>query len=84
MILISDSLIINLSARLQALEEGDLLITSTTTADTGKYTCIRANDAGHVSGEAFLTVLGNLKMYLHICWLFWASKMRSRKLTCEE
>ncbi|XP_072943917.1 protein sidekick isoform X2 [Epargyreus clarus] len=53
----NDSLIINLSGRLQALEEGDLLITSTTTADSGKYTCIRANDAGNVSGEAYLTVL---------------------------
>ncbi|KAL0893857.1 hypothetical protein ABMA27_013972 [Loxostege sticticalis] len=53
----NDSLIINLSGRLQALDEGDLLITSTTTADTGKYTCVRSNDAGNVSGEAFLTVL---------------------------
>ncbi|XP_045491212.1 protein sidekick isoform X2 [Colias croceus] len=53
----NDSLIINLSGRLQALEEGDLLITSTTTADTGKYTCNRANEAGNVSGEAYLTVL---------------------------
>ncbi|CAG9585499.1 unnamed protein product [Danaus chrysippus] len=53
----NDSLIINLSGRLQALDEGDLLITSTTTADSGKYTCIRANDAGNVSGEAYLTVL---------------------------
>ncbi|XP_045518694.1 protein sidekick isoform X1 [Pieris brassicae] len=53
----NDSLIINLSGRLQAVEEGDLLITSTTTADSGKYTCKRANEAGSVSGEAFLTVL---------------------------
>ncbi|XP_052737459.1 protein sidekick isoform X2 [Bicyclus anynana] len=53
----NDSLIINLSGRLQALEEGDLLITSTTSVDSGKYTCVRANDAGSVSGEAFLTIL---------------------------
>ncbi|XP_050344863.1 protein sidekick isoform X1 [Nymphalis io] len=53
----NDSLIINLSRRLQTLDEGDLLITATTTADSGKYTCIRTNDAGNVSGEAFLTVL---------------------------
>ncbi|XP_026329233.1 protein sidekick isoform X2 [Hyposmocoma kahamanoa] len=53
----NDSLIINLSGRLQALEDGDLLITGTTTADSGKYTCMRANDAGNVSGEAYLTVL---------------------------
>ncbi|CAB3242123.1 unnamed protein product [Arctia plantaginis] len=53
----NDSLIINLSGRLQALEEGDLLITSTTNADSGKYTCVRSNDAGNVSGEAYLTVL---------------------------
>ncbi|KAG6449472.1 hypothetical protein O3G_MSEX006098 [Manduca sexta] len=53
----NDSLIINLSGRLQTLEDSDLLITSTTTADSGKYTCVRANDAGNVSGEAYLTVL---------------------------
>nr|XP_049695374.1 protein sidekick isoform X4 [Helicoverpa armigera] len=53
----NDSIIVNLSARLQTLEEGDLLITSTTTADSGKYTCVRSNDAGNVSGEAYLTVL---------------------------
>lgn len=62
MSLIIDSLIINLSGRLQALEEGDLLITSTTTADSGKYTCLRSNDAGNVSGEAYLTVLGKCKL----------------------
>lgn len=59
---LSDSLIIKLSGRLQALDEGDLLITSTTTADSGKYTCIRANDAGNVSGEAYLTVLGTVSL----------------------
>ncbi|XP_053624713.1 protein sidekick isoform X3 [Plodia interpunctella] len=53
----NDSLIINLSGRLQTLEEGDLLITGTTTADNGKYTCVRSNDAGNVSGEAYLSVL---------------------------
>lgn len=53
-----DSLIINTSGRLQTLEEGDLLITSTTTADTGKYSCSRANDAGRVTGDGYLTVLG--------------------------
>ncbi|KAI8435034.1 hypothetical protein MSG28_003463 [Choristoneura fumiferana] len=53
----NDSIIINLSGRLQGLEAGDLLITSTTTADSGKYTCVRSNDAGSVSGEAYLTVL---------------------------
>lgn len=53
----NDSLIINLSGRIQTLEDGDILITGTTTADSGKYTCLRANDAGHVSGEAYLTVL---------------------------
>lgn len=43
------------------------MITGTTTADGGKYTCMRANDAGNVSGEAYLTVLGlkllNYKTY---------------------
>ncbi|XP_059054428.1 protein sidekick [Achroia grisella] len=53
----NDSLIINLSGRLQTLDEGDLLITGTTIVDSGKYTCLRSNDAGNVSGEAYLTVL---------------------------
>ncbi|CAG9096606.1 unnamed protein product [Plutella xylostella] len=53
----NDSLIINFSGRLQALDEGDLLVTSATAADSGKYSCVRANDAGRVSGEAYLTVL---------------------------
>lgn len=55
---ISDSLLNNLSGRLQVLDEGDLLITGTTAADSGKYTCVRHNDAGNVSGEAYVTVLG--------------------------
>lgn len=53
----NDSLIINLSERAQTLEEGDLLIISTTPADSGKYTCVRSNEAGTISGTAFLTVL---------------------------
>lgn len=40
-----------------------MLITSTTNADSGKYTCVRSNDAGNVSGEAYLTVLGTTLHY---------------------
>ena len=46
------------SGRVQILDEGDLLIAGTSIADTGKYKCIRANEAGHVQGEAYLIVMG--------------------------
>lgn len=47
-----------ISGRVQVLESGDLLISNTRESDAGLYTCVRANEAGVVTGEAFLTVMG--------------------------
>ncbi|KAL1423418.1 hypothetical protein MTO96_021173 [Rhipicephalus appendiculatus] len=43
--------------RMQILESGTLVIASVVLADSGKYTCVRANSAGSASAEAYLTVL---------------------------
>ncbi|XP_058815648.1 protein sidekick isoform X3 [Topomyia yanbarensis] len=48
---------IELSGRVQILDTGDLLISNVRESDTGLYTCIRANEAGIVTGEAFLGVM---------------------------
>ncbi|GBP10993.1 Protein sidekick [Eumeta japonica] len=53
----NDSLILSVGGRLQTLDEGDLLITGSAPADSGKYSCVRANDAGRVSAHAYLSVL---------------------------
>lgn len=44
--------------RCQILDSGDLLIGNVREADAGLYKCVRSNEAGTVTGEAFLTVLG--------------------------
>lgn len=49
---------IELSGRIQILDSGDLLISNVRESDTGLYTCIRANEAGVVTGEAHLGVMG--------------------------
>lgn len=41
----------------QILSTGDLLIAGVNTRDEGKYTCLRANEAGTVSGDAWLSIL---------------------------
>lgn len=47
-----------ISSRVQVLDNGDLLISSVRESDAGLYTCIRANEAGQVRGQAYLSVLG--------------------------
>jgi hypothetical protein len=47
----------------QVLESGDLLIAAVKEADTGHYTCIRANEAGEVHASAYLTILGERKAW---------------------
>ena len=42
----------------QILTSGDLLIAGVQSDDEGKYTCLRANEAGTVSESAWLTILG--------------------------
>ena len=48
---------ISFSGRIQILEDGSLLIAKVRSTDRGKYTCIRANEAGSVRGTAWLSVL---------------------------
>lgn len=49
---------IELSGRIQILDSGDLLISNVRESDAGLYTCIRANEAGIVTEEAYLGVMG--------------------------
>ena len=39
------------------MEDGSLLIAKVRSTDRGKYTCVRANEAGSVRGTAWLSVL---------------------------
>jgi len=43
------------SGRIQILEDGSLLISKVRSTDRGKYTCIRANEAGSTRGHAYLS-----------------------------
>jgi Immunoglobulin I-set domain len=54
----ADSVIIESSSRFQIFSDGDLVISNLQEKDAGHYKCIRSNEAGSVSGEAFLGVLG--------------------------
>lgn len=58
MIIFTDSQSVDLTGRLQVLETGDLLIAAVREADAGKYTCVRANEAGQVQAAGYLSVLG--------------------------
>ncbi|KAL1473615.1 hypothetical protein MTO96_038573, partial [Rhipicephalus appendiculatus] len=53
----SDVVPVHSEGRMQILESGTLVIASVVLADSGKYTCVRANSAGSASAEAYLTVL---------------------------
>lgn len=46
------------SGRVQVLESGDLLISNVRENDAGYYQCVRMNEAGQVSGGAYLSVMG--------------------------
>ena len=48
---------ISFSGRIQILEDGSLLIAKVRSTDRGKYTCTRSNEAGSISGSAYLSVL---------------------------
>lgn len=54
-----------ISGRVQILETGDLLISNVRENDAGLYKCIRSNEAGNVSGEAYLGVMGKM---INICY----------------
>ncbi|XP_076160332.1 sidekick cell adhesion molecule isoform X2 [Ptiloglossa arizonensis] len=53
----NDAIPVEIAGRVQVLDNGDLLIAAVKPNDAGKYTCIRANEAGSVNGSAHLTVL---------------------------
>ncbi|XP_067118957.1 protein sidekick [Centruroides vittatus] len=53
----NDTTIMHSSGRIQILENGNLLIASIESKDVGKYTCIRINSGGSISGHAYLNVL---------------------------
>lgn len=57
--LIADTIPVEIAGRVQVLDNGDLLIAAVKSNDAGKYTCIRANEAGSINGSAYLTVMGN-------------------------
>lgn len=56
----TDTIPVEIAGRVQVLDNGDLLIAAVKPNDAGKYTCIRANEAGSVNGSAYLTVLGKI------------------------
>lgn len=49
---------IEYSGRVQILDSGDLLISNVRESDAGSYECVRSNEAGSVSGKAYVTVMG--------------------------
>ncbi|XP_017048181.1 protein sidekick isoform X10 [Drosophila ficusphila] len=53
----NETQLVDISSRVQILESGDLLISNIRSVDAGLYICIRANEAGSVKGEAYLSVL---------------------------
>lgn len=53
-----DSTYIEPSSHYQIFANGDLVISNIQEKDSGNYKCIRSNEAGSVSGECFLGVLG--------------------------
>lgn len=55
-----DTMPVEIAGRVQVLDNGDLLIAAVKPNDAGKYTCIRANEAGSVNGSAYLSVLGKI------------------------
>ncbi|KRK05791.1 uncharacterized protein Dyak_GE16632, isoform C [Drosophila yakuba] len=53
----NETQLVDISSRVQILESGDLLISNIRSVDAGLYICVRANEAGSVKGEAYLSVL---------------------------
>lgn len=58
-----DSTPVELNGRVQVLENGDLLISNVRETDSGWYSCIRSNEAGTVTGQAYLGVMGTYDIH---------------------
>lgn len=58
-----DSIPVELSSRVQILETSDLLISNVRESDAGLYRCNRSNEAGTVTGAAYLGVMGKFYFY---------------------
>lgn len=65
---------------MQILESGDLLISNVRESDAGLYTCTRANEAGAVTGGAYLGVMGK-KIEFHAVALNQKKKIYEKKIT---
>lgn len=79
-----DSIMLESSSRYQIFSNGDLVISNVNEADSGSYKCVRSNEAGSVSGEAFLGVLGKSLTYSlfsihnkYLILLFFSLKVRT-------
>lgn len=64
----ADNSFVEIAGRVQLLETGDLLIAAVKPNDAGKYTCVRANEAGSVNASAYLTVVGKQIQKKQINW----------------
>ncbi|XP_055390625.1 protein sidekick isoform X4 [Condylostylus longicornis] len=53
----NETKLVEITSRFQILDSGDLLISNVRESDAGLYSCVRSNEAGTVSGEAYLSVL---------------------------
>lgn len=59
-----DTTPVELTGRVQVLENGDLLISNVRESDAGWYNCIRSNEAGSVTGQGYLGVMGMLQFIM--------------------
>ncbi|XP_014223021.1 protein sidekick isoform X2 [Trichogramma pretiosum] len=53
----NDKMPLEIAGRVQVLESGDLVIGNTKRSDAGKYTCVRANEAGSTNASAHISVI---------------------------
>ncbi|XP_014483007.1 PREDICTED: protein sidekick isoform X1 [Dinoponera quadriceps] len=53
----NDTIPVEIAGRVQVSGNGDLLIAAVKPDDAGRYTCVRANEAGSVNGTGYLTVM---------------------------
>ncbi|CAB0041624.1 unnamed protein product [Trichogramma brassicae] len=53
----NDKTPLEIAGRVQVLESGDLVIGNTKRSDAGKYTCVRANEAGSTNASAHISVI---------------------------